>query len=382
MHVSDEGANPTETEPDRGETVGGTTGTTPLSDVRARWKRVRERESTIIGLTIVGVALFPYLLVRAPVISELLQGYQELASLILVWGIFAIGFDLLLGRTGLLSFGHAALWGTGAYAAGWLSANVVQSPLVIVGVAVLFTVVLSVVLGVLSLRRGGIYFAILTLAFAQMIYYMASAPLAFITGGDNGLTGVEIGPLLGSVDLGSELPSVAGTLLGTWRYAFIAAALVASIAAILRILNSPYGVVFRAIHGNERRAEFVGFDVRRYKLAAFVLSGTFAGLAGALFTVQGEYVPLASLYWTTSGEVVIMTVLGGVGTLIGPVIGAGIYLWVENVVSGGYPFDWIGPYWHLVLGLVFVIVVVLFPQGIWGIVEDGRSWITERLEEH
>ena len=381
MHVSDEGANPTETEPDRGETVGGSTGTTPLSDIRARWKRVRERESTIIGLTVVGVALFPYLLVRAPVISELLRGYQELASLILVWGIFAIGFDLLLGRTGLLSFGHAALWGTGAYAAGWLSANVVQSPLVIVGVAVLFTVVLSVVLGVLSLRRGGIYFAILTLAFAQMIYFMASAPLSFITGGDNGLTGVDIGPLLGSVDLGSELPSIAGTLLGTWRYAFIAVALVASVAVILRILNSPYGVVFRAIHGNERRAEFVGFDVRRYKLAAFVLSGTFAGLAGALFTVQGEYVPLASLYWTTSGEVVIMTVLGGVGTLIGPVIGAGIYLWVENVVSGGYPFDWIGPYWHLVLGLVFVIVVVLFPQGIWGIVEDGRSWITERLEE-
>ena len=213
--MSDEGANPTETEADGGETIGGGTGTTPFSDVRARWGQIRERESTVIGLAIVGVALFPYLLVRAPVISELLQGYQKLASLILVWGIFAIGFDLLLGRTGLLSFGHAAIWGAGAYAAGWLSANVVQSPLVIVGVAVLFAVVLSVVLGVLSLRRGGIYFAILTLAFAQMIYYMASAPLAFITGGDNGLTGVEIGPLLGSFDLRTELPSVAGTLLAT-----------------------------------------------------------------------------------------------------------------------------------------------------------------------
>jgi len=332
-------------------------------------------------LTIVGVALFPYLLARAPVVSDLLQGYQELASLILVWGIFAIGFDLLLGRTGLLSFGHAAIWGGGAYAAGWLSANVVQSPLLIVGIAVLFAVVLSVVLGVLSLRRGGIYFAILTLAFAQMIYYMASAPLAFITGGDNGLTGVEIGPLLGSFDLGSELPSIAGTLLGTWRYAFIAAALVVSVAVIHRILNSPYGIVFRAINENERRAEFVGFDVRRYKLAAFVLSGTFAGLGGALFTVHGEYVPLSSLYWTTSGEVVIMTVLGGVGSLLGPLIGAGIYLWVEYIVSGGYPFDWIGPYWHLVLGLIFVTVVVLFPQGVWGLVEDGRAWITTRLED-
>lgn len=357
--------NPTEAEADGGETVGGATGTTPLSGVRARWERIRERESVVIALTIVGVALFPYFLVRAPVISELLQGYQELASLILVWGIFAIGFDLLLGRTGLLSFGHAALWGAGAYAAGWLSANVVQSPLAIVAIAVLFVVALSVVLGALSLRRGGIYFAILTLAFAQMIYYMASAPLAFITGGDNGLTGVEIGPLLGSFDLGSELPSIAGTLLGTWRYAFIAAALVVSAAIILRILNSPYGIVFRAIRENERRAEFVGFNVWRYKLAAFVLSGTFAGFAGALFTIHGEYVPLSSLYWTTSGEVVIMTVLGGVGTLLGPLLGAGIYLWVEYIVSGGYPFDWIGPYWHLVLGLVFVVVVVLLPDGIW-----------------
>ena len=379
--MSDQNPNPTETEADGGETVSGGTGTASLAGIRSRWERVRGRESTVIALTIVGVALFPYLLARAPVISDLLQGYQELASLILVWGIFAIGFDLLLGRTGLLSFGHAALWGAGAYAAGWLSANVVESPLVIVGIAVLFAVVLSVVLGVLSLRRGGIYFAILTLAFAQMLYYMASAPLAFITGGDNGLTGVEIGPLLGSFDLGTELPSVAGTLLGTWRYAFIAAALVASVATILRILNSPYGIVFRAIHENEQRASFVGFNVWRYKLAAFVLSGTFAGLAGALFTVHGEYVPLSSLYWTTSGEVVIMTVLGGVGTLIGPLIGAGIYLWVEYIVSGGYPFDWIGPYWHLVLGLVFVTVVVLFPQGVWGVVEDGRSWITARLED-
>jgi branched-chain amino acid transport system permease protein len=397
--VSDESANPadrtetattvdtadaadtTETEADGGETLGGASSASTVASLQARWESARDRELTVIGLTIVGVSLFPYLFARAPVVSDLLQGYQELASLMLVWGIFAIGFNILLGRTGLLSFGHAALWGTGAYAAGWASANITTFPLLLVAIGVVTAVFLSMVLGWLSLRRGGIYFAILTLAFAQMIYYMASAPLAFITGGDNGLTGVEIGSLLGVFDLGTELPSVAGTLLGTWRYAFIGVFLVLSVAAIYRILNSPYGIVFQAIRENEQRAEFVGFNVWRYKLAAFVLSGTFAGLAGALFTIHGQYVPLSSLYWQTSGEVVIMTVLGGVGSLLGPLFGAGIYLWVEYIVSGGYPFDWIAPYWLLVLGLVFVTVVVLFPEGIWGLVGDLRDRVATRLEE-
>jgi branched-chain amino acid transport system permease protein len=382
--VSDESTNPTdapETEADGGKTLGGSASENTVARLRTRWEGARDREVTVIGLTIVGVAVFPYLFARAPVVSDLLQGYQELASLMLVWGIFAIGFDILLGRTGLLSFGHAALWGTGAYAAGWASANITEFPLLVVLIGVSVTVVLSVVLGFLSLRRGGIYFAILTLAFAQMIYYMASAPLSFITGGDNGFTGVEIGSFLGVFDLGTELPSIAGTLIGTWRYAFIGAFLVFSVAAIHRVLNSPYGIVFRAIRENEQRAQFVGFDVWQYKLAAFVLSGTFAGLAGALFTIHGQYVPLSSLYWQTSGEVVIMTVLGGVGSLLGPLFGAGIYLWVEYIVSGGYPFEWIAPYWLLVLGLVFVSVVVLFPEGVWGLVGDLRRRVATRLEE-
>jgi branched-chain amino acid transport system permease protein len=368
--VSDESANPSET-----ETVGGSV----AQQARTRWTAMMGEEATVILLTIIGVAVFPYLFVRAPVIGDILNGTQDLAGLILVWGIFALGFDLLLGRTGLLSFGHAALWGAGAYAAGWLIVNVTAAPLVALLVGTVVAVLLSWLIGWLSLRRGGIYFAILTLAFGQMIYYTALGPAAGITGGDNGLTGVVPGALLGVVDLGSELPSVAGMLLGTWLYVFIATFLVLSVVAVLRILNSPYGTVFRAIRENEQRAEFVGLNTWRYKLMAFVLSGTFAGLGGALFAIHGEYVPLSSLYWQTSGEIVIMTVLGGVGTLFGPVFGAGLYLYVEIIVGNGHPFEWLIPYWHLVLGIVFVAVVVLLPEGIWGGVRTLRDRVSARF---
>ena len=370
--MSDESANTGGS----GEALGGEG---VAQQLRTRWTTMVGEEATIVVFTIVGVAVFPYLFVRAPVIGELLNGTQDLAGLILVWGIFALGFDLLLGRTGLLSFGHAALWGAGAYAAGWFIVNVTAAPIPALVVGVVVAVLLAWVLGWLSLRRGGIYFAILTLAFAQMIYFIALGPAAEITGGDNGLTGVVPGALFGIFDLGSELPSVAGMLLGTWMYVFIAVILVLSVAAILRILNSPYGTVFRAIRENEQRAKFVGLNTWRYRLMAFVLSGTFAGIAGALFAIHGQYVPLSSLYWQTSGEIVIMTVLGGVGTLFGPLLGAGLYLYVEIIVGNGHPFPWLVPYWHLVLGLVFVAVVVLLPEGIWGGVRNLREWVTARM---
>jgi len=174
-------------------------------------------------------------------------------------------------------------------------------------------------------------------------------------------------------------------LLGEWLYVFVAVFTVAAIAVAYRILNSPYGTVFRAIRENEQRAEFVGLNVWRYKLMSFVLSGAFAGVAGSLFTIHGNYVPLQSLYWTESGEIVIMTVLGGVGSLFGPIFGAGLYLYVENIVSGmetlNVPFTDIvlvsnfGVYWHILLGLVFVVVVVGFPRGIWGMLEDLTGFV-------
>ncbi|ELZ84178.1 branched-chain amino acid ABC transporter permease [Haloferax larsenii] len=354
-----------------------------------RWEQLRGREGTVVGLTAIFVAVFPWLFARAPVISDFVQGYQSLATLILIWGIFAIGFDLLLGYTGLLSFGHAAFWGGAAYASGIVAKNVSGDPIVMVVSGTLFAVLLAWVLGFLSLRRGGIYFAILTLAFAQMMYFMAASPLAFLTNGENGLTGVEVGSLFGMIHLEADIPAFGGMLLGTWLYAFVGLFFVGAVAVAYRILNSPYGMVFRAIRENEQRAEFVGLNVWRYKLMAFIISGAFAGVAGSLFTIHGSYVPLQSLFWTESGDIVVMTVLGGAGSMFGPVLGVGLYLYVENIVSTiqalTIPFTDIvlikdfGFYWHLLLGAIFLVVVWVVPDGLWGILSRIREFVSAKL---
>ncbi|WP_410765278.1 branched-chain amino acid ABC transporter permease [Haloferax sp. DFSO60] len=357
------------------------------STLLERVQQFQEREGAVVGLTAIVVALFPWIFARAPFISDFLQGYQSLATLILIWGIFAIGFDLLLGYTGLLSFGHAAFWGGAAYAAGVIAKNVSGDPIVMVLSGTVFAILLAWVLGFLSLRRGGIYFSILTLAFAQMFYFMAASPLAFLTGGENGLTGVDVGSLFGMIHLEADLPSVLGTLLGTGLYAFVGVFFVGAVALAYRILNSPYGMVFRAIRENEQRAEFVGLNVWRYKLMAFIISGAFAGVAGSLFTIHGSYVPLQSLFWTESGDIVVMTVLGGAGSMFGPVLGAALYLYIENIVSTiqalTIPFTGIvlvndfGYYWHLLLGIVFVAVVWIVPDGLWGMLRKVRDIVVE-----
>ncbi|KAB1192049.1 branched-chain amino acid ABC transporter permease [Haloferax sp. MBLA0076] len=382
--MSEKDANPSakDANPNTSETLIG-------GDLLGRWEQIRGREGTVVGLTAIFVALFPWLFARAPVVSDFLQGYQSLATLILIWGIFAIGFDLLLGYTGLLSFGHAAFWGGAAYAAGIVAKNVSGDPIVMVLSGTLFAILFAWVLGFLSLRRGGIYFSILTLAFAQMMYFMAASPLAFLTNGENGLTGVDVGSLFGVLHLEADIPSVGGMLLGTWLYAFVGIFFVAAVAVAYRILNSPYGMVFRAIRENEQRAEFVGLNVWRYKLMAFIISGAFAGIAGSLFTIHGAYVPLQSLFWTESGDIVVMTVLGGAGSMFGPVLGVGLYLYIENIVSTiqvlTIPFTDIvliqdfGYYWHLLLGIVFVAVVWVVPDGLWGIIGRARTFVSEKM---
>jgi branched-chain amino acid transport system permease protein len=337
-----------------------------------------------IGL-VVGLILYPWLFTTAPVISGLLQGYHPLASLVLIWGIFGIGFDLLLGYTGMLSFGHAIFWGGAAYAAGIFSDRFIGDPLVMLGVGIVIAILLGWLIGFISLRRTGIYFAILTLAFGQMMFYLSASPLGGLTGGENGFTNVNVEPLLGMIDLGTDLPAIAGQFLGTWLYAFIAVVAFVAVLLAYRIVNSPYGIVFKAIRENEQRAEFVGLNVWRYKLMAFIISGAFAGIAGSLFAIHQQYVPLHSLNWGISGEIVIMTVLGGVGSLFGPIFGAGLYLYVENIISGMdqllVPFTDIvlingfGDFWHLLLGAVFVVVVWLAPNGLWAWFGDIRSWI-------
>ena len=353
-----------------------TDGTVVESEGFDLWERLKESELAVVAVTAAIVVVFPWLFARAPVVSDVLDGYQSLASLVLIWGIFAMGFNLLLGYVGLLSFGHAVFWGGAAYAAAIFSSTVSGSPVLMVVVGTVSAALMAWVLGFVSLRRGGIYFAILTLAFGQMAYYLALGPLANLTGGENGYTTVETGELLGTFRLASPPPAF-DVLFGNWLYVFVGVLTVVSVAVAYRILHSPYGLVFKAIRENERRAEFVGLNVWRYKLMAFVLSGAFAGIAGSLFVVHGGYVPLESLYWTTSGEVVVMAVLGGIGSLFGPLLGAGVYLYVENIVSG-YPSY--GPYWHLILGLVFVAVVVLFPRGIWGIFTGASSRLKRLVE--
>jgi len=329
-----------------------------------RWAAFREREISTVIITTLGVLVFPFLF------NNYLDGYTQLATLMLIWGIFAVGFDILLGYTGLLSFGHAVFWGGAAYAAGIFSASVSSQPILVLLAGTVFAVLLAWIVGFLSLRRGGIYFAILTLTFGQMAFYLAASPLAFLTNGENGFTSVDIGPLLGIIELGADTPAPISMLMSNWMYVFVGAMAVLSVAAANRVLHSPYGIVFRAIRENESRAEFVGLNVWRYKLMAFIISAAFAGIAGSLFAIQSQYVPLNSLYWTASGEVVIMTVLGGVGSLFGPLFGAGLYLYIENIVAG---FETIGVFWHLILGLVFVVMVVLFPDGIWGGIEYVRT---------
>ncbi|QLH82750.1 branched-chain amino acid ABC transporter permease [Halosimplex pelagicum] len=341
-----------------------------------RWLAVREREVTVAALTFLGVFLAPFVLVALPEmlgIPTQYVWYRSLVTLALIWGIFAIGYDLLLGFTGLLSFGHAMFWGVAAYAAGIFSANVTGSPIAMILVGTTVSVLLAWVIGWISLRRGGIYFAILTLAFGQMIYYIFLSPLGWLTGGENGFNEVAVDPLLGFLPLGAEVAVVPDILVETWMYVFVGLAAVLAVVVANRVLNSPYGIVLRAVRENEQRAEFVGLNVWRYKLMAFVISGAFAGVAGSLYVIQRSFVPIENtLNWTVSGEIVIMTVLGGVGSLFGPILGAGLYMYVANIVSG---MPGIGHFWHMILGLVFVFVVVLLPDGIWG----GITWLRERV---
>lgn len=335
-----------------------------------RWDQLRERESFPTIAAILFVILFPLVFTNLPAYS----GYVALVELIYIWAIFAIGFDLLLGYTGLLSFGHAAFWGTSAYAAGIFSANAYGEPLLMVLVAVIVAVLAAILIGFLSLRRGGIYFAILTLAFGQMLYYLALGPLEILTRGEDGFTGVEVEPLFGVLDLGTGFAGILGTLFHEIAYVFYAAFFVVAIAVAVRIVRSPYGAIFEAINQNEERVEFLGLNVWRYKLVAFTLSGAFAGAAGGLHTIHATYVAVDSLYWITSGDIVIITVLGGVSSIFGPVTGTIAFLYVENVVSGEIAF------WMLVLGVMFVAVVWLFPEGIWGLIGDARSFVRNQLD--
>ena len=279
--------------------------------------------------------------------------YKALATQVLIYGLFALGFNLLYGYTGLLSFGHAAYWGLGAYGTGIALAKLkVASLWGALGAGLLLAGVGGLIIGFFCLRRRGIYFAMLSLAFAQLLYFIAFH-LADVTGGDDGLRGIQVPPL--------RLPGLALSLDSSLGFYYFALALVTlALLALKRILDSPFGAVLQAIRENSDRAVACGYDIRRIKLLSFVFSALFCGLAGSLDALRLAVVPVESLYWTTSGQVVIMTLLGGAGTFFGPFIGATTFLVLEDRLSV------FTESWPLFIGLIFMAFVLFLPKGIWG----------------
>ncbi len=274
--------------------------------------------------------------------------YPPLALNITVWALFAMSVDLLLGYTGLLSFGHAAFWGTSAYATG-IVAQKTGAPFVVAVLAgALVATALAVPVGWLSVRRTGIYFAMVTLAFAQMVYFLANQWRS-VTGGENGLQDIE-----------RTLPGVDISQPFFFYYAALPLVLLCMWLA-WRIVHSPFGRVLVAIRDNPARTRALGYDINRYKLLVFTLSAFLAGVAGGLFAMGNGFASLDQVYWTTSGQVVVMTVLGGIGTLWGGVIGAAIVVMLEDWLSTS-GIDATG----IVTGSIFVLVVLLFRRGIWG----------------
>ena len=280
--------------------------------------------------------------------------YPPVAMDIAAWALFAISVDLLLGYTGLLSFGHAAFWGSSSYVTGLIAIHWgVPFPLAILG-GVLFAMVIAVPIGYLSVRRTGIYFAMVTLAFAQMVYFVANQ-LSGLTGGENGLQAIP-----------KNFFGIASVETDPFFFYYAAIGLILiGIGAAWRIIHSPFGRVLVAIRDNPARARALGYNVDRYKIIVFVLSAGLAGLAGGVFAISHGFTSLQELDWTTSGKVVLITVLGGIGALWGGPLGAAIVVTLQDrLTSSGFEGT------DIILGSVFVVIVLLFRHGIWGTVRD------------
>lgn len=334
-------------------------------------------------------------------------GYPDLMQKFVIFGLFATGFNILFGLTGYLSFGHAAFLGIGSYTAVWsfklLGMNPIPAAIFAIGVSGLF----ALLIGYISLRRSGIYFSILTLAFAQMFYALAYSVLTPITNGETGLRVLNDDPrVLDGIITGiGEGDQLVTNLFGidltqTWEwngfyfnagFYFCAVVLIIGSYIAMRIFRSPFGLMLKAVKTNQNRLNYTGVNTKPYTLAAFVISGMYAGLAGALLCITDPLAGAERMQWTASGEVVLMVILGGMGTLMGPMLGAGIIKFAEQkfstwgttalndffsflpegirdtVVSVASLF--VGSGWHLTLGLVFMLIVIFLPGGL---VEGGR----------
>jgi branched-chain amino acid transport system permease protein len=287
--------------------------------------------------------------------------YQALAVNVLIAGLFALGFNLLFGYTGLLSFGHAAFFGAGAYGTGIAVARFGVHWLPAMGVGILLAGVCAAVIGAVTIRTRGIYFSMVTLALAQCLYYVFHQAES-LTGGENGLRGMSLRPAtLGALRLDPLDPAhkywfvLLCVALGTWLFS--------------RMVDSPFGAVLEAIRENEKRARACGYDVERTKWLAFVASALVCGLAGALSALHLTVVPLDTLHYHTSGTVVMMCLLGGMGTFLGPFVGATVFVVLHDVLSLATR------HWQLLVGGLFMIFVLFFPRGIWGsLLHWTRPW--------
>ncbi|MBN8979552.1 ABC transporter permease subunit [Castellaniella denitrificans] len=296
-------------------------------------------------------------LLVAPFILPALGMSPDLLTRILIWGLFGLGFDLLFGYTGLLSFGQAAFYGTGGFVTAYLLTDgVVPNMLLALVIGTVAAAVMGLIIGYLTLRRTGIYFAMSTLAFGEMFYFMENSVFKDYTGGENGIAGVPPPELsLGFINI--HISS------GWPMYWFVAVLFFLGYLVARRIVRSPFGAVLKAIQGNPKRAMALGHSIQSYKLIVFVVAAAYGGLAGGLLGLFQSYMPPDAFALDTSAQLVIQTVMGGAGTLLGPLLGATIWLYLyEGLQQVGS----LGPYWKLILGIVFVVLVTVFRHGVAG----------------
>jgi ABC-type branched-subunit amino acid transport system permease subunit len=363
-----------------------------------------------IKSNLVSMAIFSIAVLTMPVwLSPIGAAYPDLLQKFAIFGILVIGYNILFGLTGYLSFGHAAFLGIGSYSAMWafklLSMNVIPAIILAVIIAGIF----SLIIGVLTLRRSGIYFSILTLAFAQMFYNLAYSVLTPITNGETGLQLSQSDPriidaLFIKAGNGLPLPNLFGVdMNGYYGFYFCALLLILAFYISLMLFRSPYGMKLRAIKSNQRRMSYTGYNTKPYLISAFVISGMFAGLAGALMVVTDPLAGAERMQWTASGEIVLMTIVGGVGTLVGPLIGVGVIKYLENIFSAfneqllhntfSFLPNWlenlmvsitshfVGDGWHLTQGVLFMVVVIFLPGGIIQGVQHVANRIATRLRK-
>jgi branched-chain amino acid transport system permease protein len=313
-------------------------------------------------LTAIGLAVAPYVLPS-------LGFSPDTANRIVVWGLFGIGFDILFGYTGLLSFGQSAFFGTGGFVAAYLlTNNVMSNVLLALVLGTLGAMVAGVLVGMLALRRTGIYFAMITVAIAEVFFFVENSPLSDWTGGENGLPGVPAPAFA----FGGWTLQV-GT--GWSMFGFLAVCFFVGLVVARRIIASPVGAILVAIRDNAGRVQALGHSVWRYKLTAFVIASAYAGFAGGLLGVLQGYMPPEAFTFDTSGQLVMQTVIGGTGTLFGPLVGAAVWLYLRDFLQG--PLG-LGSAWRLALGLVFVLLVCFLRRGLIGGARDLIALIGAR----